>query len=35
MEQGICRIETEFGVFDCGLDTELKNLYKDIRSLCS
>lgn len=29
-----CRIETECGVFDCGIDTELANIYKDIRSLC-
>lgn len=29
-----CRIETEYGVFDCGIDTELANIYKDIRSLC-
>lgn len=29
-----CRIETEHGVFDCGIDTELANIYKDIRSLC-
>ena len=30
-----CRIETEYGVFDCSIDTELSNLIKDIRSLCS
>jgi flagellar assembly protein FliH len=35
LQPGICRIETDFGMFDCSLDTELKNLYKDIRSLCS
>lgn len=29
-----CMIETDFGVFDCGIDMELSNLYKDIRSLC-
>ncbi len=29
-----CMIETDFGVFDCGLDTELSGLEKDIRSLC-
>lgn len=34
LKQGDCRIETDFGMFDCGLDTELNNLYKDIRSLC-
>ena len=27
--------ETSFGVFDCGIDMELNNLVKDIRSLCS
>ncbi len=30
-----CLIETDFGVYDCTIDTELKNLIKDIRSLCS
>lgn len=30
-----CRIETEFGVYDCGIDLELDGLYRDIRSLCS
>ncbi len=30
-----CVIETEFGVFNCGIDMELANLEKDIRSLCS
>ncbi len=34
MQPGECQIETDYGMFDCGLDTELKNLYKDIRSLC-
>ena len=29
-----CQIETEYGLFDCGLDTEYQNLIKDIRSLC-
>lgn len=29
-----CQIETEYGLFDCGLDTEYHNLIKDIRSLC-
>lgn len=28
-----CRIETEYGVFDCGVDTQLSGLLKDIRSL--
>ncbi len=29
-----CLIETDGGVYDCGLDTQLKNLVKDIRMLC-
>ena len=29
-----CIIETETGVFDCGVDMVLANLEKDIRSLC-
>lgn len=29
-----CQIETNFGVFDCGIDMELNNLIKDIKSLC-
>lgn len=29
-----CRIETEYGVYDCSIDTELSNLFRDIRSLC-
>lgn len=29
-----CIIETESGVFNCGIDMELSNLEKDIRSLC-
>ena len=32
---GDCQIETSFGIFDCGVDMELNNLIKDIRSLCS
>ena len=30
-----CVIETDSGVFDCSLGTQLENLIKDIRSLCS
>lgn len=30
---GQCQIETSYGVFDCGVDTQLSNLIKDIRSL--
>ena len=33
LTDGQCIIETDGGVFDCSLDTELKNLIKDIRSL--
>jgi len=29
-----CIIETQYGVFNCGIDMELSNLEKDIRSLC-
>ncbi|MCR5546353.1 MAG: hypothetical protein K6F30_07765 [Lachnospiraceae bacterium] len=31
--EGQCIIETDGGVFDCSLDTEMKNLIKDLRSL--
>ncbi len=30
---GQCQLETSYGVFDCGLDTQFTNLIKDIRSL--
>ncbi len=30
---GGCRIETDHGVFDCGIDTQLSNIYKSIRAL--
>lgn len=30
-----CIIETDSGVFNCSLGTQLENLIKDIRSLCS
>jgi flagellar assembly protein FliH len=33
LSDGQCRIETAYGVFDCGIDTELSGLMKDIRSL--
>jgi flagellar assembly protein FliH len=33
LSAGECQIETPFGVFDCGVDTELAGLLKDIRSL--
>lgn len=35
MEGNECVIETDSGVFDCSLGTQLENLIKDIRSLCS
>jgi flagellar assembly protein FliH len=33
LSEGQCQIETPFGIFDCGVDTELNGLLKDIRSL--
>ena len=35
MDGNDCLIETDSGVFDCSLGTQLENLIKDIRSLCS
>lgn len=35
LEGNGCIIETDSGVFDCSLGTQLENLIKDIRSLCS
>lgn len=35
MDGNACVIETDSGVFDCSLGTQLENLMKDIRSLCS
>jgi flagellar assembly protein FliH len=35
LEGNACVIETDSGVFDCSLGTQLENLIKDIRSLCS
>lgn len=35
LDSSDCRIETSFGVFDCGIDMELNNLVKDIKSLCN
>ncbi|MBR4026160.1 MAG: hypothetical protein IKJ01_01205 [Lachnospiraceae bacterium] len=34
LESESCIIETDFGIFDCGIDTQLSNLIKDIKSLC-
>ncbi|MCR4675175.1 MAG: hypothetical protein K5675_09205 [Lachnospiraceae bacterium] len=33
LAEGQCIIETDGGVFDCSLDTEMRNLIKDLRSL--
>ena len=35
MDQDKCMIETDGGVIDCSLDTELENLIRDIRSISS
>lgn len=35
MDGNACIIETDSGVFDCSLGTQLENLIKDIRALCS
>lgn len=35
MNNADCRIETDFGVYDCSIDLELDALCRDIRSLCS
>ena len=35
MDGNDCLIETDSGVFDCSLETQLENLIKDIKSLCS
>ena len=33
LSDGQCKIETPYGVVDCGVDTQLSALLKDIRSL--
>ncbi|MGN0342608.1 MAG: FliH/SctL family protein [Roseburia sp.] len=33
LSQGQCVIETDTGVFECGADTQIENLMKDIRAL--
>lgn len=33
LSEGSCIIETDGGVFDCSLDTQMTNLIKDLRSL--
>ena len=35
MKGNECLIETESGIFDCSLETQLENLIKDIKSLSS
>lgn len=35
LSENDCLIETDFGIFDCGIDREMDNLVKDIRALCS
>ncbi len=35
MNENACIIETDSGIFDCGVDVQLDNLMKDIKSLCS
>ena len=35
MDGNECLIETDSGFFDCSLETQLENLIKDIKSLCS
>ena len=35
MKDTDCQIETNFGIFYCGIDMELANLEKAIRSLCN
>ena len=34
LDENACLIETENGVYNCGIDMVLDNLEKDIRSLC-
>ncbi len=33
LDDSQCMIETDGGLFDCGMDTQMKNLIKDIKSL--
>lgn len=35
LSEEACRIETEYGIYDCSIDVEMANLIRDIRSLCS
>ncbi len=31
MDETQCMIETDGGLFDCGMDTQMRNLIKDIK----
>ena len=33
LDEKQCMIETDGGLFDCGMDTQMRNLAKDIKSL--
>jgi flagellar assembly protein FliH len=33
LDMNDCVIETESGVYDCGLDVQLNNLFRELRSL--
>ena len=33
MQQGQCTIDTDEGIFDCGVDVQLDNLIKDLKTL--
>ena len=33
LDEKQCMIETDGGLFDCGMDTQMRNLTKDIKSL--
>ncbi|RHC21016.1 flagellar biosynthesis protein [Roseburia intestinalis] len=35
LNENACTIETDAGIFDCGVDVQLDNLMKDIKALCS
>ena len=33
VSQGQCTIDTDEGLFDCGLDVQLTNLVRDLKAL--
>lgn len=35
MSENECTIETDVGIFECGLGIQMENLVKDIKSMCS